>query len=42
MEANGQNESALPEKDVFRIGEVSRCGDEERASVLLPRKGVDP
>src|ERR1700680_4887588 len=24
MEANGQNESALPEKDVFRIGEVSR------------------
>src|SRR6202035_1299968 len=24
MEANGQNEAALPEKDVFRIGEVSR------------------
>jgi DNA-binding transcriptional MerR regulator len=24
MEGNGQNESALPEKDVFRIGEVSR------------------
>jgi DNA-binding transcriptional MerR regulator len=24
MEANGQNESPLPEKDVFRIGEVSR------------------
>jgi DNA-binding transcriptional MerR regulator len=24
MEGNGQNESALPDKDLFRIGEVSR------------------
>src|SRR3981189_2154412 len=24
MEGNGQNESALPAKDLFRIGEVSR------------------
>src|SRR3979490_1693425 len=27
MEGNGQNESALPAKDLFRIGEVSRLTD---------------